>query len=520
MSYKKTVRILPDEVWYGADIKFGFLLPYGRRGLGMRNTKVISSYNQATPLWVSSKGRYIWSEEGYRTVILAGCLFCFGGSREIRLYDGYATLKGAYLAASKAHFPPDGTMPNEIMFHTPQYCTWIQLDNNQTQERILEYAHGIIDAGMPAGELLVDDGWQENFGDWSFRKDRFPDPKGMMEELRSLGFRVILWICPFVSEKAATFDMLKKENFLVKTKNGDIARRKWWNGVDAVLDLSNPKAMDWFQSVADGLFQEFGVTGLKQDAGDAYYYKDDDRTFGNVSANGQCLLWAESARKYEFNELRACWKGGGWGVTQRLADKSHSWGFNGLAALVPQALLQGVSGYPFSCPDMIGGGQIEDFRKLGEKNYDNELIVRYAQCSALMPMMQYSLAVWKLKDEKTRTLCMQAAELHRSYSEVIVALARNAAKTGEPILRYLDYEFPNQGLAKVKDCFMLGGSYLVAPVLKKGARTRDVRLPEGNWKYLPDETLYDGGKTVTVPAPLEVLPVFELVRKDKGKETR
>ena len=72
----------------------------------------------------------------------------------------------------------------------------------------------------------------------------------------------------------------------------------------------------------------------------------------------------------------------------------------------------------------------------------------------------------------------------------------------------MEYEFPGCGYERMTDQFMLGSNYLVAPVLTKGAVTRDVALPEGRWRYV-DGTVYEGGLTVTVPAPINVLPYFE-----------
>ena len=66
---------------------------------------------------------------------------------------------------------------------------------------------------------------------------------------------------------------------------------------------------------------------------------------------------------------------------------------------------------------------------------------------------------------------------HEQYTEDILALAKHAAQTGEPIVRYMEYCFPHQGMATVQDQFMLGDSLLVAPVLTKGDRTRNVVLP-------------------------------------------
>lgn len=80
--------------------------------------------------------------------------------------------------------------------------------------------------------------------------------------------------------------------------------------------------------------------------------------------------------------------------------------------------------------------------------------------------------------------------------------------TGEPIVRYMEYVFPNQGFAHVIDQFMLGDDILVAPVVTKGTRTREVILPEGRWREAATGTVFDGGKTVAAEAPLDVVPVF------------
>ena len=88
--------------------------------------------------------------------------------------------------------------------------------------------------------------------------------------------------------------------------------------------------------------------------------------------------------------------------------------------------------------------------------------------------------------------------------------ARKAAETGEPIVRLMEYQFPHEGLADVKDQFMLGDRYLIAPVVDNRLE-RDVRLPKGMWR---DELgkKYKGGKTYTIDAPLNRLPYFEKIK--------
>jgi alpha-glucosidase (family GH31 glycosyl hydrolase) len=257
------------------------------------------------------------------------------------------------------------------------------------------------------------------------------------------------------------------------------------------------------------LCDKYGIDGFKFDAGDARFYENDKISLGMADPNVFSELWAKFGLNYKYNEYRACVGCQGYPLVQRLADKFHSWDENGMASLVPNTLTQGIMGYAYTCPDMIGGGEYSFFEGEGlEQRLDQELVVRYAQCAALMPMMQFSVAPWRVLSEENAILCLRAARLHTQYAYYILTLAENAGKTGEPIARYMEYEFPNEGFEKVTDQFMLGDKILVAPVLQKGRTTREVKLPQGRWAYL-GEKMYDGGQTVTVDAPISVLPYFE-----------
>jgi alpha-glucosidase len=124
-------------------------------------------------------------------------------------------------------------------------------------------------------------------------------------------------------------------------------------------------------------------------------------------------------------------------------------------------------------------------------------------------MMQFSVAPWRILDEKHLAICRSYASLHEKMGNYILEQAHQSAKNGEPIIRHMEYEFPNQGFAECKDQFMLGDRYLVAPILTK-EHTRKVVLPKGLWK---DDTgkKFNGPKTIEVNAPLERLPYYERI---------
>ena len=97
------------------------------------------------------------------------------------------------------------------------------------------------------------------------------------------------------------------------------------------------------------------------------------------------------------------------------------------------------------------------------------------------------------------------------YADRFVALARECAVSGEPMLRSLDYMFPGHGWEPIVDQFMIGDFLMVAPQVRKGARTRQVAVPPGKWKA-DDGSVVEGPRTIAVDTPVSRLPYFERVK--------
>jgi alpha-glucosidase len=245
------------------------------------------------------------------------------------------------------------------------------------------------------------------------------------------------------------------------------------------------------------------VDGYKFDAGDASFYTGKVLPFQPSLSNDQTTLFAQVGLGYPLNEFRASWKSAGLPLAQRLRDKRHNW--EDLQELIPGIVAQGLMGYAFTCPDMIGGGEFQSF--LDGAKVDQELVVRSAEVSALMPMMQFSVAPWRVLDAPHADVCRRMARLHQDLGEEILALARESARTGEPIVRALAYAYPDGGYETIKDEFLLGENILVAPVLGPKARTRKIVFPPGTWNG-DDGSEVTGPKTVEVQAPLERLPWY------------
>jgi alpha-glucosidase (family GH31 glycosyl hydrolase) len=331
----------------------------------------------------------------------------------------------------------------------------------------------------------------------------------MIQTLHDMGFRLMLWVSPFVSPDSAIYRELAQRQLLLRHPSGQPSIHSWWNGQSALLDVTNPDAIAWFRSRLDSLMQEMGVDGFKFDGGDPELCTAVEASNPFPGSLNYCEAWAKIGVTYAFNEYRACWKMAGQPLIQRLRDKGHSWGRGGLADIIPNALAQGLVGYAFHCPDMIGGGEISDFQQSGFQ-WDQELFVRTAQCCALFPVMQFSAAPWRVLDEEHLRSCQAAVHLRQQLAPEILCLAQHAAQTGEPILRHLAYVYPEDGFESVKDQFLLGEDILVAPVLEKGVVKRRIAFPPGRWRN-EDGVVIDGPTNCEVPAPLDCLPWYRRV---------
>lgn len=499
-----TIQLLEGENVWGGRIADGKAMPYPD---GFSTTMNTNKGNQVQPLLLTDAGRYVWCEEPFDFKIENGKIELSKLTAEVETAVVGKSLADAYRYAMGKFFAPEGNLPPDEFYEKPQYNTWIELQYNQNQADVLKYAHDILDHGLPPGIIMIDDTWMEDYGKWEFHPGRFPNPKAMCDELHSMGFKIMLWIVPLVSmDQYQIFNNLRWKKGFIEIAEGKPYPVEWWNGFSAELDLTSEVACNWFDGELQRLISEYGVDGFKFDGGDFSHFPKDAINVKGEPNFELCRRYAEFGTKYPYNEFRACWKMGGKPLIQRLHDKDHNW--PSLQALIPEMTACGLLGYWYCCPDMVGGGNFTSF--LPGCSIDQDLIVRSAQTHALMPMMQFSVAPWRILDEEHLNAVLGAAAIREKLLPTIVDLIHNAAKTGEPVACPMEYAFPGEGFAKLQDQFTLGSDIIVAPMVYPGT-VRTVALPKGRWKA-DDGTIYKGGKTVTIEVPLERIPYFTKIK--------
>jgi alpha-glucosidase (family GH31 glycosyl hydrolase) len=261
--------------------------------------------------------------------------------------------------------------------------------------------------------------------------------------------------------------------------------------------------------------KDYGIDGFKFDGGTVHMYHAENVINAPVREDhdpyAMNKAWNEFGRRYTYHEYKDTYHGGGINCIQRLLDRRHRWTNGGIDTLIPCTIAQGLIGHPFTCPDMIGGGEWSFFHRVGENNViSEELFVRMAQVSALCPMMQFSWAPWRSLSEENLGYVVDAAKLHKKFAPEIIRLVKISETSGEPIVRSLEYNDPGKGYEMIVDQFMVGEDILVCPVVTPDTFKKECAFPEGTWLD-EDGNEYAGGQYHVIDTPLSKLRYF--VRK-------
>ena len=174
-------------------------------------------------------------------------------------------------------------------------------------------------------------------------------------------------------------------------------------------------------------------------------------------------------------------------------------------------LAQGITGHPFCCADMVGGGEYLNFAENSDR-LDEELFVCHSAVSCLTPGIQFSAAPWRVLGKEANEAIHRQLALRTEYLPVLEQVLRQSAQTGEPAVRYLEYEFPGEGCERITDCFMLGDALLIAPALEPKQAERRVYVPKGVWET-PRGEMQSGGEWCVFPLE-NALPI--VLRRKKG----
>ena len=362
-------------------------------------------------------------------------------------------------------------------------------------------------------DVIHIDNWQkpDMTGVWEWDTERFPDPEGMIRELKEKKIHLSLWNYPYLKEDSPAFQSLAERGFFVKDKEGQPAMFK--STADSVVlcacfDFTNPEFLEWYKERVKKIVR-MGVSVIKTDFSEAvpeevvfhngmsgceghnlltYLYAKNIYTWMNeiCEKRGELpLLWGRSGY-VGSHTIPAAWAG------DSSSDKANH------SAILQAGLGMAMSGVSFWGYDL--GGFYNTGYTGNEKRPDVEDYLSSVQMGLWMPLSRAHGKTprepWQYGDLALEKVKEWINFRHR-LTPYLYHTACQSHLFGIPMLRPLVMEYPDDPVAKIQNLsYMLGDSLLIAPGFDRDEY--DLYLPEGQWRNMESKEVYEGRSFVPV----------------------
>jgi alpha-D-xyloside xylohydrolase len=495
------------------------------RGYGMiwdnpSRTTIEPGFNEQTK-WTSEVGDRV-------------SFFVIAGNTTDEIYAGYRLLTGATPMLPKAAYG------------------YIQCKQRySSQEEVLAVARGYRDRGLPADVMVVDWFYWTKMGQIDMDPVKWPDPAAMNRRLHDMGFQTMISVWPRFLPGSRYYDMLLKNSWFEQLADGTPTNGLPYDRAGSDIDTTNPEAARWYwETIRDNIMSK-GFDALWM-----------DETEPDLPPNGSYFHIGPGTRYYNTYPLfhtAAIYDGFRRDMKQRALILSRDaylgaqrngtmfWSsdiyptWDTLKRQIPTGLDFAASGFAYWTND-IGGWQYlpaehhpahpplldpSDARD-NVGGYDDypELYTRWFEYASFLPVFRTHGSrkyneVWSY-GKAAEPILEKYLKLRYLLMPYIYSLGHRTNETGAPYMRALFMDFPaDPRVADLRDEYMFGPAFLVAPVTEQGATSRRVYLPAGTdwYNYWTKERLH-GGQTITADAPIETLPLFVRAGSIVPLETR
>ena len=483
------------------------------RGYGMiwdnpSKTTIKPGFNERTE-WTSQVGDRV-------------SFFVIAGSTSDEIYSGYRLLTGATPMLPKAAYG------------------YIQCKQRySTQDELMAVAKGYRQRHLPADVLVVDWFYYTKMGEMDFNPVAWPDPAAMNRELHQMGFQTMISVWPRFTEGSRYYSFLLSKGWFEHLADGTPTNGLPYDRAGSDIDTTNPEAGRWFWNVIRDNILSKGFDAIWADEtepdlppnGSYFSVGPGTRYFNIYPLVHTGALYDGFRRDTDHRALilsRDAYLGSQRnGTMVWSSDIYPTW--DTLKRQIPTGLDFAASGMAYWTDD-IGGWQYlpaehhparpplldpSDARD-NVGGYDDypELYTRWFEYATFLPIFRTHGSrryneVWSY-GRQAEPILAKYLKLRYQLMPYIYSLGFNAYRTGAPYMRALFMDFPDDPhVADVRDEYMFGPAFLVAPVTEQGVTSRIVYLPAGaDWyNYWTNERVR-GGQTVHADAPIETLPLF------------
>ncbi|HEY1207205.1 MAG: TIM-barrel domain-containing protein [Bryobacteraceae bacterium] len=448
--------------------------------------------------------------------------FVIAGNTTDEIYAGYRLLTGATPMLPKAAYG------------------YIQCKQRyRSQDEVLAVAKGYRERHLPADVMVVDWFYYTKMGQMDFDPAMWPDPAAMNRQLHDMGFETMISVWPRFTHGSRYYDFLRQKGWFEHLADGRPTDGLPYDRAGSDIDTTNPQAARWYwDTIRDNILGK-GFDAIWADETEpdlppngSYFYVGPGTRYFNVyplfhtgaiydgfrrDVNHRALILSRDAYLGAQRNGAFFWS----------SDIYPTW--DTLKRQIPTGLDFTASGFAYWSND-TGGWQYlpaehhpahpplldpSDARD-NVGGYDDypELYTRWFEYAAFLPIFRTHGSrlyneVWSY-GKAAEPILEKYLKLRYELMPYIYSLGHRTYETGAPFMRALFMDFPGDpNVAAIADEYMFGPAFLVAPVTEQGATSRMVYLPAGtDWYNYWTNELVQGGQTIRMDAPIDVLPLF------------
>ncbi len=377
---------------------------------------------------------------------------------------------------------------------------WYRAESKWKQDQVLATANEFRARRIPCDVIGLEPGWQSHAYPCSYtwNKDAYPDPAGLLRELNVLELRLNLWTHAYVHSSSPLYQQL-----LDAACAGD---KPVWGGL--VPDFTLPRTREIFDKGFASKQIDMGVAGYKLDECDGsdttggWFFPDDARfPSGRTGAQMHNILGAtcqdafhEMYRRRDQRTYFLCRANFATGLRRPTAVYSD------LYDLRSYLRAQATAGFlgALWCPEVRETRNAEDLVRRSQLMFLGALAQFDGWASGVVP--------WD-KGPGAEAIFRRYAELRMRLLPYLYGEFWRMHTTGVPVIRPLvmdNREDPNT--FDIDDQFMFGEFIMAAPLVS-GTR-REAYFPHGRWTHVETGETVHGGTRVAIDSPLERVPMY------------
>jgi alpha-D-xyloside xylohydrolase len=448
--------------------------------------------------------------------------FVIAGNSTDELYAGYRQLTGATPLLPKAAYG------------------YIQCKQRyRSQAEVIAVAKGYRERHLPLDVIVVDWFYYSKMGQMDFVPELWPDPSAMNTELHRMGIQTMISVWPRFVPDSRFYDTILKNGWFEHLADGTPTNGLPYDRAGSDIDTTNPDAAKWYWgAIRDNILSK-GFDSIWADETEPdlppqgnYFHIGPGARYKNTYPLFHTAALYDGFRRDTTHRALILSRDAYLGVQRNgvimwSSDIYPTW--DTLKRQIPTGLDFTASGIA-SWSNDTGGWQYlpavhhanhpplldpSDARD-NVGGYDDypELYTRWFEYAAFLPIFRTHGSrnfneVWSY-GKQAEPILEKYLRLRYQLLPYIYSLSHNTYASGAPSMRALFMDFPNDlQVADLRDEYMLGPAFLVAPITEQGATSRSVYLPAGTdwYDYWTNERI-KGGQSITVQAPIDTLPLF------------